>query len=355
MNPFRLGITSDFASGNLIGGWIDDPVRRLLAPLPGLEWEFIPPCGGIMAPELVADYDAVITGEARWNAESFRDLRRLMLVADWGIGVDGIDLGAAADADIAVTNSPNPGNHASVAESALTFVLSLSKHLIVKDRLTKQGRALQAQALLGSLIRGRTIGTIGFGATARAFAGMARALGPAQLLACDPYASSALAEQVRVELVDIRSLMQASDYIVVMCSLTDETRGLISAELLSLMKPTAYLVNTARGPIVDQRAVVRMVRDGSIAGAALDVTDPEPPEVGDAVLQLENVITTGHAVAWTLESLQGACEEPCYAVASAYRGEIPGHVVNHAVLNKPGFQAKLTRRAQDGAGRAGSP
>jgi phosphoglycerate dehydrogenase-like enzyme len=355
MSPFRVGVTSDFAPGNLIGGWIDDPVRRLLAPLPGLEWEFMPSGGAVMASEIAADYDAVITGDTRWTAESFRDLRRLMLVAYWGIGVDGIDLGAAAAADIAVTNSPSPGNHASVAESALTFVLSLSKHLVVKDRLTKQGRASQAQALLGSLIRSRTIGTIGFGATARAFAGMVRTLGPARQLAYDPYVSLETAEQAGVELADIRTVMQASDYVVVMCTLSDETRGLISAELLSLMKPTACLVNTARGPIVDQRAVVRKIRDGSIAGAALDVTDPEPPEADDEVLQLENVITTGHAIAWTLESLQGACEEPCLAVASAYRGEVPGHVVNHAVLSKPGFQAKLTQRAQDGSGGAGPP
>jgi phosphoglycerate dehydrogenase-like enzyme len=349
MNPFRVGITSDFAPGNLIGGWIDDPVRRLLEPLPELKWEFIPASAPVIAPETVANYDAVITAEPRWTAESFQDLRRLALVAYWGIGVDGIDLGAAAEADIAVTNSPSPGNHASVAESALALVLSLSKHLLIKDQLTKQGRASDAQAILGSLIRGRTIGTIGFGATARAFAGMVGTLGPARLLACDPYVRPGIAEQAGVELADIRTVMQSSDYVVVMCTLSAETRGLISAELLGLMKPTACLVNTARGPIVDQPALVSKLRDGSLAGAALDVTDPEPPELGDEVLQLDNVITTGHAIAWTRESLQGACEEPCLAVASAYRGEVPSHVVNRAVLSRPGFRAKLAQRAQDGS------
>jgi phosphoglycerate dehydrogenase-like enzyme len=355
MSPFRVGITDDFAPGNLIGGWIDDPVRRLLAPLPELEWEFIPSSGGLISPESVADYDAVITSEPKWTAESFRDLRRLMLVAYWGIGVDGIDLSAAADADVAVTNSPSAGNHASVAESALTFVLSLSKHLLAKDRLTKQGQASAAQALPGSLIRGRTIGTIGFGATARAFAQMVGALGPARLLAYDPYVTPEVAQQAGAELADLTDVMRESDYLVVMCTLSDQTRGLVSAELLSLMKPTAYLVNTARGPIVDQRALLGKVRDGSIAGAALDVTDPEPPEKGDEVLQFENVITTGHAIAWTLESLQGACEEPCLAVATAYRGDVPGTVVNPTVLRKPGFRAKLARRVPDGPRDTGPP
>jgi phosphoglycerate dehydrogenase-like enzyme len=149
--------------------------------------------------------------------------------------------------------------------------------------------------------------------------------------------------------------MQSSDYVVVMCALSAETRGLISAELLGLMKPTACLVNTARGPIVDQPALVSKLRDGSLAGAALDVTDPEPPELGDEVLQLENVITTGHAIAWTRESMQGACEEPCLAVASAYRGQVPSHVVNRAVLSRPGFRAKLAQRAQDGSAGFSAP
>jgi len=348
MSTFRVGITNDFAPGNLIGGWIDDPLRRLLDPLPELEWEFVAASAPVIAPEIVAHYDAVITAEPRWTADSFRNLTRLALVAYWGIGVDGIDLGAATEADIAVTNSPSPGNHASVAESALTLVLSLSKHLLMKDQLTKQGRASDAQAMLGSLIRGRTVGTIGFGATARTFAAMVRALGPARLLACDPYVRPEVAERAGVELADIKTVMQSSDYVVVMCTLSDETRGLISAELLGLMKPTACLVNTARGPIVDQPALVSRLRDGSLAGAALDVTEPEPPELGDAILHLENVITTGHSIAWTRESVQGACEEPCLAVASAYRGDVPSHVVNHAVVSRPGYRAKLTRREERG-------
>jgi phosphoglycerate dehydrogenase-like enzyme len=347
MSQFRVGITNEFAPGNLIGGWIEEPAQAILAGLPRLEWNFMPECGSVVAPEVASSYDAVITGPSKWTADSFRGLDRLVLLAYWGIGVDCIDVAAATDSGIAVTNSPSPGNHASVAESALLFVLSLSKHLAVKDRLTKQGLAWQAQALRGSLVRGKTIGTIGLGATARNFISMARALGPARLLAYDPYVPSTVAEETGVELTDIKAVMRSCDYVVVMCSLSDETRGLISAELIGLMKPPACLVNTARGPIVDQSALIRSIRDGAIAGAALDVTDPEPPEAGDEILGLENVLTTGHAIAWTQESLQGACEEPCLAVASAYRGEVPGHVVNPAVLTSAQFLAKLERFKTD--------
>jgi phosphoglycerate dehydrogenase-like enzyme len=348
MTQFRVGITNEFAPGNLIGGWIEEPVQAILAGLPRLEWDYMPGCGSVVTPEAASGYDAVISGDSKWTADSFRGLERLMLLAYWGIGVDCIDIAAATASGVAVTNSPSPGNHASVAESALLFVLSLSKHLAVKDRLTKQGLASQAQALRGSLVRGAAIGTIGLGATARTFISMVRALGPARLLAYDPYAPSTVAEEAGVELTDIKAVMRSCDYVAVMCSLTDETRGLISAEMIGLMKPTACLVNTARGPIVDQIALIRAIREGSIAGAALDVTDPEPPEAGDEILSLENVLTTGHAIAWTQESLQGACEEPCHAVASAYRGEVPVHVVNPAVLTSARFLAKLERLKADG-------
>jgi phosphoglycerate dehydrogenase-like enzyme len=342
---FRVGITGDFAPGSVIAGWIEPAVAEHLGGLKGLEWEFLPPDDSLtVAPEIVSDFDAVISGDYRWTRTSFKSADRLMLVACWGIGVDGIDLQAATDADVAVTNSPSPGNHASVAESALTFILALSKLLLTKDRLTKAGRAGDAQAMRGTLIRGRTIGIVGLGNTARLFSGLLRALAPARVLSYDPYVDREVADSLGVQLVGLEALMEQADYVVVMCTLNDETRGLVSAELLARMKPTAYLVNTARGPLVDQAALVELLRGGAIAGAAVDVTDPEPPSADDPLLALDNVIATGHALAWTEESLRGACDFPCRAVATAYRGTLPDHVVNLPVAERARFQAKLARR-----------
>ena len=344
---FRVGITGDFAPGNVVAGWIEAPVAQFLGGLADLEWEFLPTTESrIVAPDMVSDFDAVISGDYRWTSESFAAAERLLLVANWGIGVDGTDLAAATAADVAVTNSPSPGNHLSVAESALTFMLALSKLLLAKDRLTKAGRASDAQSMRGTLIRDHTIGIVGLGNTARRFAEMLRPLAPARVLSHDPYVAPGVAQALGVELVDMGTLMEQSDYLVVMCTLNDETRGLVSAELLGRMKPTACLVNTARGPLVDQVALVDLLRRGAIAGAALDVTDPEPPPADDPLLALDNVIVTGHALAWTDESLRGACEFPCRAVASAWRAAVPDHVVNGAVIDRPGFQAKLALRSQ---------
>ena len=348
MKAFRVGISNDFAPGKLVGGWIDEPIQAFLGDLPGLEWEFLPPSEShVISSDTVTELDAVITGDYKWTPDSFEGLERLMLVASWGIGVDGIDLSTATERDVGVTNSPSPGNHASVAESALTLVLALSKRLLAKDGLTKKGLAYEAQAIRGTLVQNRTVGVIGLGHTARAFIQMLQPLRPARVLVHDPYVSTEVASNLGVELSDIDMVMEQSDYVVVMCTLSAETRGLINAQLLSRMKATACLVNTARGPIVDQVALVRMLREGAIFGAGLDVTDPEPPKEDDAILGLENVITTGHALAWTEESLRGACEYPCRAVASAFKGDLPDHVVNSEVISREGFQEKLARRTAE--------
>lgn len=344
MPPFRVGITHDFAPGGRIEGWIEEPVAKLLAPLSELEWTFLPEMGAeIVAAELVG-CDAVISGQLTWTAESVSGLDRLALIAHWGIGLDKIDLNAATKNDILVTNSPSSATHESVAESALTFMLALATHLFEKDRLTKQGRALQARQLPGTLLRDRVIGTVGLGATARKLVEYLRPLGPLRLLAHDPYVTADVAAAMGVQLVDLEVVMAESDYLVVMCPLTKETRGLISAKLLRTMKPSAYLLNVARGEIVNQVALVEAIDIGRIAGAALDVSDPEPSEIGDPILSKPNIITTGHSMAWTSEGLRAACAAPCCAVADMYAGRLPEHVVNRDVLVRAGFRAKLEGR-----------
>jgi phosphoglycerate dehydrogenase-like enzyme len=344
MTPFRVGITHDFAPDGHIAGWIEEPVAELLAPLSELEWTFLPEMGAeIVAAELFS-CDAVISGQLTWTAESVSGVDRLTLIAHWGIGVDKIDLRAATENDILVTSSPSSATHESVAESALTFMLALSTHLFEKDRLTKQGRALQARQMPGTLLRDHVIGTVGLGATARKLVEYVRPLGPLRFLAHDPYVTADVAAAIGVQLADLEVVMAESDYLVVMCPLTDQTRGLISAELLRTMKPSAFLLNVARGEIVNQVALTKAIDEGRIAGAALDVSDPEPSEIGDPILSNPKIITTGHAMAWTSEGLCAACEAPCRAVANVYAGRLPMHVVNQDVLLRAGFRAKLERR-----------
>jgi phosphoglycerate dehydrogenase-like enzyme len=340
----RVALTNDFAPGNMTGDPMREPLEEILGPLPGLEWEFLPEVPALRAEDL-AGYDAVIVGEPYVTADSIRGLERLALIAYWGIGVNKIDVAAATENDVLVSNSPSPANHSSVAETVLTFMLALSKQLFAKDRLTREGRALEAQQLPGALLEGRVIGTIGLGATARRLVELLQPFRLAAIRSFDPYVSPEAAAALGVELVPLETVMRESDYVAVMCTLTEDTRGLVSADLLRLMKPTAYLLNAARGPIVDEAALVRALEEGWIAGAGLDVFEREPPARNEPILAFDNAIATGHAMAWTAEALRGACVEPCRAVARVYEGREPEHVVNRDVVLRPGFQAKLERIA----------
>ncbi len=265
------------------------------------------------------------------------------MLVRWGAGVDEVDLAAATEADVLVATCPAPGNRAAVAESVLAFMLALSKRLLPKNRLTKQGRAEDAQQLSGMLIKDRVIGIIGLGGTARALAEYLQPLRPARVLAHDPYIAPEVATGLRVELTDLKTVMRESDFVAVMCSLTEETYHLIGAELLALMKPSAYFINAARGGIVDQEALAQAVADKRIAGAAVDVFEREPPHPDDPIVGLEDVITTGHAIAWTTESLYECSLEAWRAVARVYRGDTPAYVANPEVLERAGFRTKLDR------------
>jgi phosphoglycerate dehydrogenase-like enzyme len=170
-----------------------------------------------------------------------------------------------------------------------------------------------------------------------------RPLGFARILAFDPYANAEQAARLGVELVELAELLQEADFLCVNCPLTPETRHLIGPRELGLMKPTAYLVNTARGPIVDEAALARALAEGGIAGAALDVFEEEPLPADSPLHALENVVLSPHAIAWTDELValngSGACE----SALAVLRGEVPLHVANMEVLERPGFRAKLER------------
>jgi phosphoglycerate dehydrogenase-like enzyme len=344
ISTFRVGITADLEPGTRPKGYLAEAQAQVIDTLPGISCQLLPDDLLEIAPELVRDFDAVISGHPKWTEGSLRDADRLTLLVRWGAGVDEVDLAAATEADVLVATSPAPGNQAAVAESVLAFMLALSKRLLAKNRLTKEGQAEDAQQLSGTLIRDRVIGIIGLGGTGSLLAEFVRPLRPARVLAHDPYVGADAASRLGVELTDLDSLMRESDYVAVMCSLTDETHHLIGAARLALMKPSACLINAARGPIVDEKALTRALSENRIAGAALDVFEREPPDPDDAILGFEDMITTGHAIAWTDESLYECSLEAYRAVARVYEGAEPTYVANPEVLERSGFRAKLDRR-----------
>lgn len=335
---FRVGIPSD----------IDLDVKVLMAPvleevfdpLPYVEYDFFDTREVIIAPDEIKDYDAAITFGTRFTSSSFAGVDRLTIIARWGAGYDMVDVPACTEAGVLLAITPE-GVRKPVAEAILTFFLALAKKLPAKDRLVRTGRWDLKSETSGLGLSGKTIGSVGMGNIG---AEMFRLLHPfdlGRMLAYDPYVTQGQAAQLGVELVDLPTLFKESDFIAINCPLNDETQGMIDAKLLSLTKPTAYFVNTARGAIVNQDDLTAALQTGEIAGAGLDVFEEEPLPVNHPLTQMDNVILSPHGIAWTDDLYRGNAVGACENALTVLQGEVPKYTVNREVVERPGFQAKL--------------
>ncbi|HWB98550.1 MAG TPA: NAD(P)-dependent oxidoreductase [Bryobacteraceae bacterium] len=336
---FRIGLSADFL----------DEERKLVFPdiglslldgVPGLSYEFLTEYHGEYLPGQLRDLDVLISLKPRVTSASLAGVERLCAIGRCGVGYDNVDLAACTGHDIAVYVTPSAVTRP-VAESIVLFVLALSHNLVLKDRLVRQGRWTESTRKLGAEPRDRVVGTIGLGNIACEATRLLQPFGIARFLAFDPYAPQARAAGLGVSLVDLDTVLRESDYLLVNCALTPETRGLIGPRELALMKPEAFLVNTARGPIIQQQALIEALENGRIRGAALDVFEREPIEPDSRLLSLDNVILTSHSVAWTVELFRDMGRMDCEGALAVARGEPPMHVVNRDVLDRPEFRAKL--------------
>ncbi len=298
---------------------------------------------GEIAPEQVADIDALILLAPRVTARTLAGSPRLAMVARFGVGYDTVDVGACTEEDVALVITPD-GVRRPVAVSILTLMLALTGKLMVKDRLTRQGPEGFAarRGHMGVGLVGRTLGSIGIGNIGAELFRLARPL-DMDFIAHDPYADRAVSQDLGIELVELEALFERADVLCVNCPLSEATRHLVNAERLALMKPSAYLINTARGPIVDQAALTEVLAAGRIAGAGLDVLEQEPPDPADPILKLDNVILTPHALCWTDQCFAGIGAADVQAALDLKAGRIPRGVVNREVLERPGWRDKLRR------------
>jgi phosphoglycerate dehydrogenase-like enzyme len=338
-SQFRVGLSRDFLDdqGSLV---FPDIGLSLLDGAPGLSYQFLAEYRAEYAPEQLRDFDVVISLKPRVTADSLKGVQRLTAIGRCGVGYDNVDLAACTENDVAVYITPAAVMRP-VAESIVLFVLALSHNLVLKDRLVRQGRWVESTRKLGGEPRDRVIGTIGLGNIAGEAIRLLRPFGIARFLAFDPYVAANKAQELGVEITDLDTVLRESDYLLVNCALTAETRGLIGPRELSLMKPEAVVVNTARGPIIDQGALIHALESGTIRGAALDVFEKEPLESDSRLVALDNVILTSHSVAWTVELFRDMGRMDCEGALAVQRGQAPEHVVNREVLARPGFQKKL--------------
>jgi phosphoglycerate dehydrogenase-like enzyme len=219
-----------------------------------------------------------------------------------------------------------------------------------KDRLVREGVWERKAEYMGGMLTGKSLGSLGLGGIGRELFRLAAPLGMRHI-AHDPYRSAAQAEAAGVRLLDRATLLRESDFLCINCALTDETRGSVGAAELALMKPSAYLINTARGAIVDEAALVEALRAGRLRGAGLDVFEREPLPLDSPLLTLDNVWLAPHALGWTDELVLNLSIEDAEGLVRLARGELPEAVVNHAVVGRPGFTRKLQRWRASAGGR----
>jgi D-3-phosphoglycerate dehydrogenase len=338
-NLFRVALSSDFRQPD------GSPTFRDfdLAPLrdtPGVEMAYLDAANPLRADQL-ANFDALILLAHRLAAESIPANGRLAVVARFGVGYDTVDVPALTSAGIPLVITPD-GVRRPVAVSILTLMLALTGKLVAKDRLTRMAAAgfAQRNAHMGIGLVGRTLGSVGIGNIGAEMFRLAKPL-DMRFIAHDPYADPKVAAELGVELVALDEVFRQADILCVNCPLSEGTRHLVNAEKLALMKPTAYLINTARGPIVDQKALTAVLAAGRIAGAGLDVLEQEPPDPDDPILKLDNAILTPHALCWTDQCFAGNGAADVRAVLEVQRGQVPRGVVNREVLDDPRWRARL--------------
>lgn len=336
---FRVGFSADFRdeAGNLI---FPDIGLSLLKDVSGLSYEFVGEYRDEYAPDQLRDYDVLISLKPRIAARSLEGTERLCAIGRCGVGYDNVDLGACTEKDIAVFITP-AGVVRPVAESIVLFVLALSHNLVRKDRLVRRGAWKESTRPLGWEPRERTVGTVGLGNIASAAVRLLQGFGVARFLAFDPYVSKEAARQLGVEPVSLDELLRQSDYVLINCPLTPQTRGLMGRREFSLMKAGAVLINTARGPVVDELALIDALENKVIRGAALDVFEREPLSIDSRLIAMDNVILTSHSIAWTEELFRDMGRIDCEGALAVFRGEAPDNVVNPEVLSRPGFLKKL--------------
>ncbi|MGN6813443.1 MAG: C-terminal binding protein [Thermomicrobiales bacterium] len=297
--------------------------------------------------------DAILAGNEPFTRRVIEGLgRRVRVISRPAVGYDQVDVAAATARGIVVTHVPDYCTD-EVSDHAFALLLALHRRVPWLDNAIKAGRWGQAAIYGGDRpatfhagevpgppvpLRGQTLGIVGFGRIGRRLAEKARGFG-LRLLATDPYVAPAAGEPLGVVLTDLDTLLRESDFVSIHCLLNAGTQGLIGAAQLALLKPTAQLINTARGPIVDLLALAEALQAGQLAAAALDVTEPEPLPIDHPLMTLPNVLLTPHSAYYSDRSRAEVRRRGVENALAVLRGETPNHAANPDVLARAGAAA----------------
>jgi D-3-phosphoglycerate dehydrogenase len=328
-----------FVASRSFGRVVDDGVR-LLEGVGELAWN---PLGRALTSRELQGFlrgvDAALLGNDVCDRAVFESAERLKVVSRHGMGVDAVDLQAATEHGVLVTNTPHV-NAVAVAEHALALMLGLLRRIPAADASVKAGR-WEGLKFMGGELYGKTLGIVGLGAIGVELARRARGLGM-NVLYVKRRRSLELEEQLGLTFKPLKELLKESDIVSIHLPLTDETKGLIGEEEIASMKPNAYIINTARGGIINLNALTQALKAGRLAGAALDVYDSEPPNFNHPLFKLENVILTPHIAAYTVEAVRRMDITAAENILKALKGQIPEHVVNKEVLSRGNLRIRAS-------------
>jgi phosphoglycerate dehydrogenase-like enzyme len=333
----RIGVTEDLFAPD--GSSLFGDIGLGILDAPGMDWIPVGPPAGEISAEAVGPLDALLVFSPEVTIRTLSAAPRLSVVARIGVGTDNVVVSECTSRGIAVTITPD-GVRRPMATSAMAFILALSHRLLIKDRLVREGKWSNSPGAMGIGLANRTLGIVGLGNIGQDLCRLATPF-DMRVLAADPALSSSDALSRGAELVDLTTLFEESDFLCITCPLTTGTYHLIGDELIRRMKSAAYLVNVARGPIVDQAALTTALLEGVIAGAALDVFEAEPIDPSDPILRAPDLIVTPHSVGWTDEWARLSGASACQSIVDVFSGRIPSYLADASVVSNPEFVRRL--------------
>jgi len=321
MAQLQVGV-SDSVFPNL------DPARAVLSKIGAqLHLADEPKPEAIM--RVAKDADALFATYAKITGDMIRQMTRCRIIARFGIGVDNVDIPAATERGIVVTKVPDYCID-EVSDHAMALLLAAARKIPIANSMVHQRRWEMPAVVPIHRLRGSVLGLVGFGRIPQLVAPKAQSFGM-QVVSYDPFVPKNVFEDAKVRGVEFKELLKISDYISIHSPLLPETQGLFNAEAFRQMKPHAYLINTARGPIVDEAALAQALDAGQLAGAALDVMTKEPP-TGSPLLGRPNVIITPHTSFYSEESLVDLQTKAAEEVVRVLQGQAPKNPVNPEAL-----------------------
>jgi phosphoglycerate dehydrogenase-like enzyme len=297
-------------------------------------------------PEIAAaqleGFHGVIVLTPRVTAESLAASDDLLAVGRFGVGYDGVDVDACTANDVVAMITPGAVDRP-VAEATIGWMIALTHHMMAKDRLVRTGKWNERTNYMGCELRDRTLGVIGLGGIGRKLVSLLQGFDMRQPLVFDPFVAQEAVEEIGARSVELDELLSTADFVSVHCPLTEQTRGLIGVAEIGRMKPDSYLLNTARGGIIDEDALVDALKNHRIAGAALDCFDNEPIVEPHRFGELDNVLLAPHSIAWTGEMFRDIGRSACQSMVDLSRGRRPAGVLNPVLFERDAFRTKWSR------------